>query len=38
MTTSQILALAVLLLVFALGSVRNIHVGALALLAALGSA
>lgn len=36
MTTSQILALAVLLLVFALGSVRNIHVGALALLAALG--
>lgn len=36
MTTSQILALAVLLLVFAIGSIRHVHVGALALVAALG--
>lgn len=36
MTTGQLIAIAVLLLVFAVGSIRHIHVGALALAAALG--
>lgn len=36
MTTSQIIAIGILLLVFAIGSFRQIHVGALALIAALG--
>ncbi|MDF2824750.1 MAG: hypothetical protein K0R68_2158, partial [Mycobacterium sp.] len=36
MTTGQLIAIAVLLLVFAVGSIRHVHVGALALAAALG--